>query len=531
MSELIHEFIRLQAEQQPDAVGLYFKQDATTYADLWSQVIRCATGFKGLGLQPGQRVGVYLPKIPQSVYALFGAAAADLVFVPINPLLKPAQVAYILRDCNVTALVTADQRLTQLESALAACEDLKSVITIEDAPLAGNGQHYQTLGWTEFSDTGEATVPQTRRIDADVAAILYTSGSTGNPKGVVLSHRNMVTGAKSVADYLHNTRDDVLLAVLPLSFDYGLSQLTTTFCVGAGVVLMDYLLPRDVIKAVARHGVTGLAAVPPLWQQLATLEWPTEAQSCLRYITNSGGAMPPLLTQTLQKALPDTSIFLMYGLTEAFRSTYLPPEQIAVRPDSMGKAIPNAEIMVVREDGSPCEPGEAGELVHRGALVALGYWRDEEKTAQRFRPAPGQPPELPLQELAVWSGDEVTIDEEGYLYFVSRKDEMIKTSGYRVSPTEVEDVLYQSKLISEAVALGIQHPDLGQAIVLVASCAPGVSAADLTAVCTKELPNFMLPRHIEVRAELPRNPNGKIDRAQLAREFANYFMSQESQRN
>jgi acyl-CoA ligase (AMP-forming) (exosortase A-associated) len=361
-----------------------------------------------------------------------------------------------------------------------------------------------------------------------MAAILYTSGSTGNPKGVVLSHRNMVAGARSVASYLGNTPDDRILAVLPLSFDAGLSQLTTAFSVGASVVLMDYLLPRDVIRAVARYKVTGLGAVPPLWNQLVGLDWPIDAVESLRYITNTGGAMPMPTTRALQKALPNTKIFLMYGLTEAFRSTYLPPDQVDIRPESMGKAIPNAEILVVNEQGEECKPDEPGELVHRGALVALGYWNDPEKTAERFKPSPTQPPEIPNPELAVWSGDRVKKDEEGYLYFISRQDDMIKTSGYRVSPTEVEEVVYGSGLVAGAAALGLAHATLGQAIALIASHHSNTDDAEqlreqLIAHCRKELPNFMVPLAVIVRDSLPHNQNGKIDRRALVDEYANIF--------
>ena len=309
-----------------------------------------------------------------------------------------------------------------------------------------------------------------------MAAILYTSGSTGNPKGVVLSHRNLLAGADSVATYLENTAADRILAVLPLSFDAGLSQLTTAFSRGASCVLLDYLLPRDVIRAVARYGVTGLAGVPPLWNQLVQCEWPQEAARSLRYITNTGGKMPVATTRTLQRLLPDTRIFLMYGLTEAFRSTYLEPAELERRPESIGKAIPNAEILVVNGEGGLCGPGEPGELVHRGALVARGYWNDPEKTAERFRPCPGQDPALPLPEMAVWSGDQVVRDEEGFLYFVARKDDMIKTSGYRVSPSEVEEVAYASGMVAGAVALGLPHAMLGQAILLLVTRAATADA-------------------------------------------------------
>ena len=249
-----------------------------------------------------------------------------------------------------------------------------------------------------------------------------------------------------------------MLAVLPFSFDYGFSQLTTAFLVGASVSLIDHLFARDVVTAVQKDRITGLAAVPPLWIQLADLQWPAGIDEHLRYITNSGGRMPRATLDKLRASLPRTRPFLMYGLTEAFRGTYLPPEEIDRRPDSMGKAIPNAEIMVVRPDGTPCDPDEPGELVQRGALVGLGYWNDPAKTAERFRPVPAQRTELPLTEMAVWSGDTVRCDADGYLYFVGRRDEMIKTSGYRVSPTEVEEVVYASGLVGDAVAVAAPHP-------------------------------------------------------------------------
>jgi acyl-CoA synthetase (AMP-forming)/AMP-acid ligase II len=263
---------------------------------------------------------------------------------------------------------------------------------------------------------------------------------------------------------------------------------------------------------VLAHGITGLAAVPPLWIALARLAWP--ADTSLRFITNSGGAMPVVTVEALQQALPHTAIFLMYGLTEAFRSTYLPPAEVARRPGSIGRAIPNAEVLVVRPDGTLCDADEPGELVHRGALVALGYWNDAARTALRFRPAPGQDPALPLPEMAVWSGDTVRRDAEGFLYFVGRSDEMIKVSGYRISPTEVESVLHASGLVSEVAVFGVDDATLGQAIVAVAVADPGlVDRAALLAECKRRLPAYMVPAQIVLRTEaLPRNPNGKIDR-------------------
>jgi len=517
------DLILRQAERRPAAVAVTHRQAALSYAELADQIQAVAQGLLHLGLSRLERIAVYLPKRLETVSALFGSARAGGTFVPINPLLKPEQVGYILRDCNVRVLVTARDRAELLAPVLAECHDLHFLVLADGDPTELPPLHpITTLTWQALLDA--ATHPLPRVIDQDMAAILYTSGSTGKPKGVVLSHRNMLIGAQSVAQYLGNHDQDALLAVLPLSFDAGFSQLTTAFSAGARVVLMDYLLARDVITTVARERITGLTAVPPLWVQLAPLPWPDEAQASLRYIANTGGHMPRATLTALRQSLPRTQAFLMYGLTEAFRSTYLPPAELDRRPDSIGKAIPNAEIQVVREDGSPCAPGEPGELVHRGALVGLGYWNDPDKTATRYRPAPGQPAGLPLPEIAVWSGDTVRMDEEGFIYFIGRKDDMIKTSGYRVSPTEVEEVIYASGLVAEAAALGISHPVLGQAIVAVVKpLGADFDPAPVLAYCKQYLPNFMVPLQVIPWEALPRNPNGKIDRKQLIDIFQDLF--------
>ena len=512
MNHLIHDSIFEAAARTPDAQALAYGGRQCSYAELGAQVRAVAACLLEHGLGAGERVAVYMEKRIENVAAMFGAAAAGCVFVPVNPLLKPEQVAYILADCQVRVLATTAERLAQLAPVLAGCSDLKAVLLAQpgQAPMAHAA--LPRLAWPEVAAAGTARQAPHRRIDTDVAAILYTSGSTGAPKGVVLSHRNMVAGAASVAGYLGLRADDRVLSVLPLSFDYGLSQLTTCFLRGACVVLMNHLFAKDIVAMVASERITGLAAVPPQGIALARLAWP--ADCTLRFITNSGGAMPVVTVESLRAALPHIEIFLMYGLTEAFRSTYLPPQQVVQRPDSIGRAIPNAEVLVVRPDGSLCDDDEPGELVHRGALVALGYWNDPERTAQRFRPAPGQDPSLPLTELAVWSGDTVRRDAEGYLYFIGRGDDMIKVSGYRISPTEIEAVLQATGLVLEAAAFGIEHPELGQTIVVVAVAAdPGIDAAALLAECRRRLPAYMVPALIDLRVgALPRNPNGKIDR-------------------
>jgi len=525
VAALLHELIQLAADKMPESQALAYQQQGMSYGTLAELIDQTARAILGLGHARSDRVAVYLEKRPETVAAMFGAAAAGGVFVPVNPVLKETQVTYILKDCNVRVLITSPERLHLLAESLKECKDLRAVIVVGSTGDPERLPGVSIVSWDEAISI-RASVRAHRVIDTDITAILYTSGSTGRPKGVVLSHRNMVAGATSVAQYLENHGGDRILSALPLSFDAGLSQLTTAFHAGASVTLINYLLPRDIIAAVEQERITGLTAVPPLWIQLAQLEWPEAARTSLRYIANTGGRMPKATLDLLRAALPKTLVFLMYGLTESFRSTYLPPSELDRRPDSIGKAIPNAEVLVVREDGTPCAPGEPGELVHRGALVSLGYWNDAEKTAERFKPAPGQPEGLVMPEIAVWSGDTVRMDEEGFLYFISRRDEMIKTSGYRVSPTEVEEVIYATGLVGEAAALGIPHPVLGQAIVVVATARDGVrlDTEALLAQCRQELPAFMVPARVMVRQEsLPRNPNGKIDRKLMGQEMQDLF--------
>lgn len=600
MTMLIHEALLRAARNTPAAPALVYQEQRLDYAGLAAGVCTFATALRapvavpeaavaavapveslpgaggagaqdaeqaatsvaasaglgpGLGLQRGERLAVYLEKRIETVVALFGAAAAGAVFVPVNPLLKDEQVAYILADCNVRVLVTSAERLRALLPVLPSCPDLRTIVVTGAAELP---ELYSVPGWPALTlhrwhtlqlDHAGAASPLLDTIDADLAAILYTSGSTGRPKGVMISHRNLVCGAASVVDYLENTAADRVLAVLPLSFDYGLSQLTTAFEVGACVVLINHLFPRDIVRAVVAERITGLAAVPPLWIQLVQQDWPQDCS--LRYLTNSGGAMSGVTVGALQKVLPRARLFLMYGLTEAFRSTFLPPEQLATRPASMGRAIPNAEVLVVRADGSICDDEETGELVHRGALVSLGYWNDREKTSQRFRPAPAcsQLPGMVLPEIAVWSGDLVRRDSEGYLYFVGRNDDMIKVSGYRVSPGEIEEILHGCKGVREAAVFGLEHPAMGQAVVAVVvmdkesaglpATAQQLDQPDQTGqlaqiqqqirqlleACRRRLPVYMVPAHLEIRAVgLPRNPNGKIDRKALQLGMAGMFM-------
>ncbi|HTJ96180.1 MAG TPA: acyl-CoA ligase (AMP-forming), exosortase A system-associated [Rhodocyclaceae bacterium] len=503
---LLDHLISHAAQNTPAAMALSDGKGELTYAALDEAVSLCANGLLNLGLQRGERVAVYLDKRFETVIACFGAARAGCVFVPVNPLLKSAQVEHILRDCNVRILITSSERYALLQSILGECPDLQHVVTVNAAA--------STLAWADLLAAPAAAAHAVA--ENDITAIFYTSGSTGKPKGVVLSHRNLLLGAISVASYLHNNADDILLAALPLSFDAGFSQLTTAFYSGAKVVLLNYLLPQDVLKALARERITGLTAVPPLYMQLTQLTWPVGLDEHLRYFANTGGRMPLATLNKLRANLPRSQPFLMYGLTEAFRSTYLPPEQAEQRPDSIGKAIPNTEILVLRPDGSLCDADEPGELVHRGPLVSLGYWNDAATTAERFKPLPKH---IAAEEVAVYSGDTVRRDKEGFLYFIGRDDEMIKTSGYRVSPTEIEEAVFASGLVAECCAFGVEDAKLGQSISLIAVPTPhqSVDAAALLAYCRNVLPAFMLPATIHIQATpLPRNANGKLDRKLLS---------------
>jgi acyl-CoA ligase (AMP-forming) (exosortase A-associated) len=525
MRSRLHHILDETAAWRPDGPALTFKGTTLTYRELWERAVAAGSGLRGLGLGRDHRVAIYLDKRIETVVAIFATSIAGGVFVPVNPLLRARQVGHIVDDCAARVLVTSADRFDQLEDQLAECKSIERVVLVGGRREARPEARYEIVEWATAAAAGPepaGTVPaETGTVDLDMAAILYTSGSTGRPKGVVLSHRNLVVGAESVSGYLGNDEHDVILAALPLSFDAGFSQLTTAFSSGAHVVLMNYLLPGDVVRLCATHRVTGLTCVPPLWIQLVEQRWTPESSGSLRYFANTGGRMPKATLDRLRGIFPQAEPFLMYGLTEAFRSTYLDPAEVDRRPDSIGKAIPNAEILVVRDDGSPCAPDEEGELVHRGPLVAMGYWNDPERTAERFRPAPNREDGLSSTELAVFSGDIVTRDGEGFLYFVGRKDDMIKTSGYRVAPTEIEEVAYDTGLVRDAVAVGVDDDRLGQAVVLVVSPKAG-AAFDTTALLDLlrgQLPLYMVPREVAVRDELPRSPNGKFDRNALRQEL------------
>ncbi len=488
-----------------DAPALLLKSAHLSYKQLNARIGLLSGWLTSLlaAEEKGARIASWLAKGEMACLLPLAAARAGLVHVPINPVLKRAQAAHILADSGAAMLIAGKARLASLEAGdvpdHCACVEEASAM---DAALA--------LG---------SSMPPSSASPDDLAAILYTSGSTGRPKGVMLSHANLWLGAASVAHYLGLTPDDRVLAVLPFAFDYGQNQLLSCWYAGASVAPLDYLLPRDVARAVAAQRITTLAAVPPLWVQLTELDWPVGASASLTRLTNSGGALTPELIADLRLMAPNARIFAMYGLTEAFRSSYLDPDLLASHPRSIGKAIPFAELMLVTDDGREADPGEEGELVHAGPLVAQGYWRDEARTAERFKPAPAW---SEYGGMAVWSGDRMRRDEAGLLYFVGRRDAMIKSAGNRISPQEIEEAAIATGLVAEAVALGIADERLGQAVHLVVRAAADAVDAEmaLAKALARELPNYMAPKVIHWRAAMPLGATGKIDRVALAAEIA-----------
>jgi acyl-CoA ligase (AMP-forming) (exosortase A-associated) len=478
----------------PDADALVIGEERLTYRQLDEAVGRTAAALLAQQVKPGERVATWMGKTRLACILPLAAARAGLVHVPINPVLKHAQAAHILADSGTKLLVANRARLDSL-----ATGDLagSSAVALED--------------WQD----GEEALPPSSHDPDRLAALFYTSGSTGRPKGVMLSHANLWLGAVSVAHYLGLGPNDRTLAVLPLAFDYGQNQLLSTWAAGGCAIGFDYLLPRDVVRAVGRHDVTVLAGVPPLWLQLAEQEW-GEAGRSLRTLTNSGGHLPEPMVRRLRQLFPRAKLHLMYGLTEAFRSSSLDPALVDLHPDSVGTAIPFAELMVVRADGSEAAPGEEGELVHAGPLVGQGYWKDAERTAERFRPAPSF---SSYGGTAVWSGDTVVRGEDGLLRFRGRDDAMIKVSGNRISPTEIEEAALASGAVSDAAAFGVPDERLGQAIVLVAVARGEGAEEQLRSYLRRELPPHMQPRNFVWRDGLPVGPNGKLDRVALKAEL------------
>jgi acyl-CoA ligase (AMP-forming) (exosortase A-associated) len=507
---LFHELFDVTVARASARPALRYRDRQYSYAELEERSRRLAGALRRLGVRKGDRVLIYLQNRPEVVETALACSRLGAIFVPASPMLRQRQLEHVLRDSGAKLLLSSASALVPPAEICKAAPPLAALVICGEPTGA---LPIRSVLYEELMDEAPLEIAGPA-IDCDAAAILYTSGSTGKPKGVVVSHRNLVSGALSVSSYLENVADDRLLVALPLSFDYGFSQVSTAFTVGACAVMTNFSTAAALVQEVGAARITGLAGVPTMWAHLAASEWPASAAESLRYITNSGGALALTVLNRLRSKLPNTKIFCMYGLTEAFRSTYLDPRELDRKPGSIGKAIPNQEVLVLRPDGTRCAPGEVGELVHRGSLVTLGYWNDPERTQQRFRPVPSINPGL-VSEIAVWSGDLVRADEEGFLYFVGRKDELIKTSGYRVSPTEIEEVVLEVPGVLEAVAVGAPDDVLGQRILvaIVVEAGTGQEVVDAVRQHTRmQLPTYMTPAHIQIVGAIARNSNGKPDR-------------------
>ena len=516
-NDLLHNSV----ERDPGKVAIVDGKSEHTYEDLSRESGALAAALQDAGVKKGERVGILMDKYWEAIVAMLAATRIGAAFVNVNPMLKPPQVRYIAEDCDIRVMIGDSTKLDDMEPK-----------TVERAFYRGEkpdspGVSGELVDLAEVLQ-GDGKPKDVSVSEVDLATILYTSGSTGMPKGVSTSHRNFVAGAQIVSTYVENTSEDRILSALPLNFDAGLNQFTTSLRVGATLALLRSRLPGDLLKGLRRHEITGVTGVPPLWALLlrGSKSIEEEPLAHLRYIANTGGRIPQANLDELRRLLEPsgTKIYLMYGLTEAFRSTYLPPEEIDRGTECIGKAIPDTQIMVINKQGEECAPGEVGELVHRGPTVAMGYWGKEEATRKAYRPNPLAPPELLDVERVVYSGDQVRRDEEGFLYFVGREDAMIKSQGYRMSPEEIENLLIGSGRVHEACAFGVPDPNVGHQVMAVVSLNDGGDDGVLDEVreyAVKNGPPYMVPKEIIVRDELPKTPSGKIDRKGISNAYAN----------
>jgi acyl-CoA ligase (AMP-forming) (exosortase A-associated) len=515
---LIHHLLENSAVKYSDKVAVRHDNKHITYQELMEDSKKMGSLIKKFGIGEGERVGILLDKSIEQVFSFFGTSFADAVSVFINPVLKKEQVEHIIRDCDAKLLIC-----TKREWERNKMDVPLKIIYMDEPKKEVLEKENDVVWWQNVKKESEARDHKSVQISDDIANIIYTSGSTGKPKGVVITHRNLIEGAEIVSSYLEITDEDRIISVLPFNFDYGLNQLTTAILKGATLVLHKFFLANDLLRALEKEMITGLAGMNPIWVKIFNEKFQATKQydfSNLRYITNSGGKVPESIVRKMQSFFPQTKIYLMYGLTEAFRSTYLPPHELDKRPNSIGKAIPNVEIIVLNEKGEECKPGEVGELVHRGALITRGYWNDREKTEKIFRKNPLLKDQDHLNETVVFSGDLVMKDEEGFLYYVSRKDSMIKTMGYRVSPTEVEESLIKLDGVVDAVVFGKEIETGDQIIVaVIQSNSKEVEEKQLMTLCRKTLPEYLVPKEFHFEKEFPKTANGKVDRSFLQKKW------------
>lgn len=510
MSRNVGELVVAAAARRPDHLCIVDRGERLTWAQLSAAVDRTALALLRAGLARGDRVAIYAEHGLAQIASLFGTARADGIFTVVNPLLKPEQVIHQISDASTRFIIGQSKFLGAVEGFLR-----QSQITVIEVDAAGRVQ----------GDRPQAEPPTaSRAIPADVACLIYTSGSTGKSKGVVVPHRTLLDGARIVSGYLEIGPDDVTLSLLPYNFDYGLNQVLTATLHAARIVVHHFVLPQDLLDAVARERVTGFAAVPTLWPKLFDPRFVSlttrPEMSTLRYVTTAGGVHSQSLLRRLTDFLPGVSIYVMYGLTESFRSTYLPPSELFKRPGSIGQPVPEVEILVVDQNGAPCPTGTPGELIHRGAFVNYGYLNNDDLTRSKYIEIPtGGPGCRP--EIAVRSGDLVSRDDDGYLYFHGRIDQQIKSMGYRVSPGEVEDTASSLAGIAHAAAFGAPDETVGEAIILVCTTYPGsaVDAETLLRHLRERLPAYAIPRHIVFLEKLPQTITGKVDYPSLRQRF------------
>lgn len=483
------EFMSRAAEQWPDRPLLVEHDKRSTFAEVQGRVVAFAGAYRTCGVRPGDRVCILLPRGDAAIAAFFGALAVGAIGCIVNEGYRSRQIRVVLADTGAKVIVASDELWEPLR------EDPPSRVLRLDPSSIPEPENHHSLGHSH----------------SVAAQITYTSGSTGGPKGVLASHANLWAGATVVPNYLGLTPDDRIASLLPFSTVYGFSQLTCAIATGATLVIERSTLARDIFAGLDRERVSVVAGVPSTWMQLIQGGMQETPLRSLRIATCAGGRLAPEIVRTLRQVQTHAEVFLMYGLTEVFRSAYLRPHEVDVHPDSMGRAVPGAEIFVLRDDGTPCDAGEVGELVHRGPTVAMGYWNDSDLTARVFRTLPIFGAGEGNSERVVYSGDLVKRDEHGLLYFVGRRDRMIKTLGYRVSPEEVTDVLVASKLTREAAVTSEPDPLRGERIVAHVSLRDGASLVDVRRFCGVELPRYMQPTRYELYDTLPRNPAGKVD--------------------
>jgi acyl-CoA ligase (AMP-forming) (exosortase A-associated) len=478
------------AARGPEQCAVVERGRRVTYADLCAEAAACAAGLRAIGVQPGDRVALFLERGAGAASAFFGVAAAGGIAVILNETLRTRQIEHVVAHCGARLVVCSRELLDGLPR-------------LPETPA-------QLLDVAELSAPGAMEVVP--RVGTDVAQIIYTSGSTGLPKGVTITHGNLWAGARSVSSYLEITAADRMASLLPFSFDYGFNQLLCAVLNGATLVVERSPLPQQIAVTLRDCGVSVLPCVPPLWLQLLDApEFHAAPIPSIRVMTNTGGRLPVEAVRRLRAVQPQAKLVLMYGLTEAFRATYLDPTEVDAHPDSIGRAIPGAEILVLRPDGTECGPGEEGELVQRGPTVAAGYWNDPESTARVFRSNPRRPNGTPEAERVVFSGDMVRRDDGGRLYFIGRHDRIIKTLGFRVSPDEVCDVLYASGQVAEALVGGEPDRQRGERVVAYVVLRDGGDMGKLQRFCKTELPRYMQPARIQVMGALPRTTSGKFD--------------------